>query len=484
MKIKVKYQLLTAALIGSVVVAIAAMVMHTQRNLLEEQAMQRLQLLLDGSVRIAKEASDNHDRLMAVSYLMFLKKTYQELAFASVSCGGNVSRIGKDTGGLLYLESDGRVPGTGTFTPAGNGLPQGALQAPGKAGGPENALAAPSECVVRLGFLREIIDGQVKRALSPLMHWTAGIAGGFMLLGLLVNSWLAGMITKPIETLAQATGLLAAGHMEVLVPVLTNDEMGTLTRSFNSMACRLRELMASREDVLHTLTHELNTPLSGVKGYLELWQDGKISQSAGELREILGIMMAAVIRMEHTLGNALRLFVGDEKLRSQNEKTLVTLRDVFTETIAVFMSLAKANKVEIVPPGGGAAGQLLASEELVRRIVNNLVSNAIKYTPSGGRVSTELAESGEAVVFHIRNTGPGIPAADIPRLFTKFYRSSRERMKGNNIPGTGLGLNIVHKAVAALGGRVWVESRVDEYTQFSVSLPKKKQDGAVSGEIL
>ena len=494
MRIRTKYQLMTAALIMSVVVSIAAIVIHTQRKVLREQSLQRLNALMEGAARIAKESFASRDRLMAVSCLMFLQKEHPELAFASVSYGGHVYKIGAETKELLYLKSNvvpSAVPrrDTVSFYPSGALAGQSSINvsAADSAIGPRppeadsvtvNIIKEPAAAaggVVRLGFDREIIDAEVNRALAPLIRWTAGIAGVFLLLGLIVNAGLIRLLTGPIEALAQATSLVAAGRMDVSVPVRTNDEMGTLTHSFNSMAARLNELMESREDILHTLTHEINTPLSGLKGYLELWQDEKIPHDTNKAGEILGIMVAAVLRMENSLSNALKLFRGEERLRSEGEAKLVMIGTIIEQTIVMFLPIAQANGIRILPLDKSFKGSIMAPEELIRWIVNNLVSNAIKYTPRGGEVSMGLTETDDEVMFHVRNTGHGIPAEDIPHLFTKFYRSSQDREKGKRIPGTGLGLNIVHKAVTALGGRVWVESEAGKTTLFFVRLPKNRK---------
>lgn len=482
MKIRAKYQLITAALIISVVVSIAVMVIHTQRKVLHAQAMQRLEALMEGSALIAKESFASHDRLMAVSYLMFLQKTYQELAFASVSCGGRLSKIGNEANDLIYLESSVRSSAGSQRNnvwsyPSGAGAPQSnssvsAGSAPPEISGQAEAPGAPPSCVVRLGFAAEIINRQVKRGLDPLIHWTAGITGFFLLLGLVVNAGVTRLLTGPIEALAQATGLLAAGTTLISVPVRSNDEMGTLTQSFNSMAGRITELMESREDILHTLTHEINTPLSGLKGYLELWQDRKLAQDPAQNQEVVDTMMVAVVRMENSLSNALNLFRSEHKPGSPGEIQSVRIEEIFKQTLTMFMPMALAKNIKIFPLPPAKTGCITAQEELIKQIVMNLVSNAIKYTPDHGEIRMGLEENPDEVRFHVSNTGHGIPPENIPHLFTKFYRSGEDRASGKRIPGTGLGLNIVHKAVAALGGKVWVESQVGENTMFIVRLPK------------
>ncbi len=493
MKIRTKHQLITAALMASVVASIAGLVMHTQRRVLRAQALQRLDALMEGASRIAKESLDGRDRLMAVSYLMFMRREHPELAFASYTYGSHVSSLGEEGPGLIYLERkvlpSGRpVRYTVAAYPSASGVPGASLQVStagvslsvsGKATVDVEEPAAGEGASVRLGFSRAMVDGEVARELEPLLRWTAGIAGFFMALGLFVNAWVARLLTGPLESLAKATALLAAGRMDVTVPVRSDDEMGALSSSFNEMAGRLRELLASREDILHALTHEINTPLNGLKGYLELWRDGLLPESAARDGGVVGTMLGAVLRMETSLGNALGLFRAGKA--AAQKPVPVRLHEVFSQAVTLFAPLALERGIRVVPPAAGARSVLMAPEEPVRQIVTNLVSNAIKYAEDGGVVRMSITDGPDEVRFHVSNTGYGIPPEDLPRLFTKFYRSPAERGPGKRVPGSGLGLSIVHRAVTELGGRISVESKLGEKTLFLVVLPKRRPEAASSG---
>lgn len=495
MRIRTKYQLVTAGLIAAVVACTAAAVIQTQRKVLRGQALQRLDAVLEGAARIARESFEGRDRLMAVSYLKFLQQEHPELAFASVSYGGRVAAIGKERGGLLYLERGAFPAGkpvryTISAYPSAAGAATGALSV--STGGVSLSVTgratvnveepAPAQGVsVRLGFVKSHIDGEVARALAPLMRWTFAIAGFFMMLGLLANAWVAKLLTGPLEALAQATGLLAAGRLDVKVPVRSNDELGTLTGGFNHMSGRIKELVESREDILHTLTHEINTPLNGLKGYLELWQDQKLPADAEQNKRIVDTMALAVLRMENSLSNALSLFRLEQKALPAAAAGPVQVDEVLKQTLTLFRPMALEKKLKIALLPKDAAAAITAPEDLVRRIIVNLVSNAIKYTPEGGRIWLGLYDMPEEVHFHISNTGFGIPPEDIPHLFTKFYRSGEDRASGRRIPGTGLGLNIVKKAVEAIGGSVYVESKQGESTLFFVRLSKNGSKATGSG---
>ncbi|MDO8806676.1 MAG: HAMP domain-containing sensor histidine kinase [Elusimicrobiota bacterium] len=495
MRIRTKHQLITAALTTALVASTAAMVAGTQRKVLRSQAIQRLDAIMEGAARIAKESFDSRDRLMAISYLKFLQKEHPELAFASVSYGGHVLRLGEESGGLMYLERSAFPAGkpvryTISAYPSASGAATGdlnvstsgvSLSVSGRATVNVEEPPAGQGVSVRLGFVRKFIDDEVRRSLDPLMRWTFGIAGSFILLGLLLNAWVTRLLTGPIEMLAQATIMLAAGRLDVTVPVRTNDEMGALTRSFNSMAGRLKELVESREDILHTLTHEINTPLNGLKGYLELWQDNKLPQDAEQNRNIIGTMIVAVLRMETSLSNALSLFRSEHKALSGEAARPVQVDEVIAQTLTMFAPMAREKNIQVFPLHRSMTGRITAQEELIKQIVVNLVSNAIKYAPDGGELRLGLHDNPNELMFYVSNTGRGIPPEDIPHLFTKFYRSGADRASGRRIPGTGLGLNIVQRAVNSLGGWVYVTSKVGENTVFLVRLPKGATKAAEPG---
>lgn len=513
MKIKTKLSMLSVGLLGAVVVTIALLVIQFQRRALEDQSKRRLGALMEGVARVGHESVAAKDRLMLVSYLMFLQKAHPELAYAAVTRKGHTARVGEDGDGLLYLDREVSSPGapvkyTVTAYPGSGAGPGGDLEVSRdgvslKVGGdvkvkveePED----PERLLIRLGFLKESIDREVSEALAPLMRRTAGIAAVLMALGALANLYFGSLLVKPIEVLAAATAMVGRGRMDVSVPVKSRDEVGMLSAGFNAMTGRLRDLMRLREDMLHSLTHEMNTPLNGIKAYVELWQDRGLPESPEDRRRVLATMSAAVKRMEGSLSGALRRFRAEggvslgTAVRSKpkgvkapprpksarpapakkaSERKLVWIEDVVDDVMSMMDPVARSKSIELSPLPKDATGMVHAKEEDVRLVVGNLLSNALKYTPSGGRVRVGLSETSKEVLFWVQDTGRGIPAKDIPNLFAKFYRSEEELSAARRIPGTGLGLNIAHKAVLAMGGRIWVNSTPGKGSIFYVAIPK------------
>lgn len=442
MTIRTKLSLTTAALIGAVVLAVALAVSSAQREAL---AAQRLQGLTDGVERLAREALDKQDPLMILSYLLYMQKEHPELAYAAVTIDGRVTTLGA------------KRPDLALWT--------------GKAG-PRRSLDAT------LGFDRRLLADEVARALGPLSRRTALIAGLFMILGWAAAFLLAKRLTAPLTALAAAADAVRKGNLDAAVPPAGGDEVGALTDSFNAMTAQLKEDIQFREDLLHTLTHELNTPLGALKGYLEAWRDEVKAPDRRERAEVLQTMSSAVLRMEHSLENALGLFRHGRTFAAER-KGMVWFDDVLREACRIFAPVARAKKIEIELPPADAAKWLYADDEQPLQIAVNLISNALKYTPDGGKIRVGLEADDSELRLRVADTGCGIKAEDLPHLFTKFYRGEPGERR-RRIPGSGLGLSIAQKAAHALGGTITVTSKPGEGSVFTVTFPKTATKDKVS----
>lgn len=439
MKIRTKFALMNTGLIVCVVSLLALAVARYARSGLEAQSQSRLQSVSEGVERLGREAVDAHDPAMVLSYLLYLQKDHPELVFASVSRDGHTWPVGQDGPGLIYWSRD---------------LPA--------AQGSSDVLG------LKLGFSRARIDADVAAALSPILRGVALLAGVFLLLGLAGSMSLAKLLTGPLVDLSAAVTAVKDGNLDAQAASGGQDEVGALARRFNEMTARLKQLMAFREEIMHTLTHEINTPLAGLRGYVDFWEDLNLSQDAHQRLEALRTMKAAIMRMEQSLGDALKLFRG-EALEAEKGH-LVWMDDLCAEVAVLFAPVALSKGITLEPPE--SAECLYLDENLLRHALVNLVSNALKYTPRGGRVSIDLKVEGREARLRVTDTGYGIKSEDLPHLFTKFYRAEPGTKEAQKIPGTGLGLNIAQKAIAAMGGRIEVESTVGQRSTFTIVVPK------------
>lgn len=419
MRIRTKLSLTMLTLIGAVVLAVALSISAAQRSAL---AALRVQALTEGVERLARESLDNRDPLMILSYLLYMQKEHPELAYAAVTNDGHTTTLGAKRPDLAFW--------TGNV-------------------GPRRGVGA------ELGFDRRVLHEEVERAMGPLSRRTASIAGLFMVLGWIAAFLLARRLTGPLAALACAVDAVGKGDLDTAFSSAGGDEVGALVKSFNAMKAHLKDHLLFREDLLHTLTHELRTPLGALKSCLE---------SRREKDDDLRTMEAAVLRMERALENALGLFRRGRA--SAVNRKVVWIDDVLRETSRIFTPAASARKIDLELPARTVTKYLYADDELLRQIVVNLISNALKYTPDGGRVRVGLEDDDANVRFWVSDTGRGIEAAEIPGLFSES--------------APGLGLSIVQRAARSLGGAVTVASEPGRGSTFTVAFPKAVYGGKAS----
>ena len=219
-----------------------------------------------------------------------------------------------------------------------------------------------------------------------------------------------------------------------------------------------------KRDFVTAFTHDLRTPLATVKGYIELVRmDGPVTTRQ---EEDLDCITRAANIMKSLLEDLLELSRLErlEQLTREN----INLEEVIESSIGAIKPVAASKDIDLVLTDIQNDLIIEGNSVLLSRAVGNLLDNAIKYTPSGGKVQIKLGcHNGQAIVAVVDN-GPGIRAKDLPRVFEKFYRARAEL---DDVPGTGLGLAIVKTITEQHGGTVWVESQPDEGSIFTISLP-------------
>lgn len=470
MKIRTKITLLVMALMTAVVTAVAANALYLERRRVTEESQARFDALLEGVLRIARESLNSRDELMLLGYLKFLLQDYPEIEMVVVSREGHSSVLGEVRSELLNRTLTVTSPTAASFQPVApadlstataSGLVPAAQAASAKPAG-------PASLTIQVGFSKAAIHKAVRDGQLALMKRIGVVAMIGLLLGL-VGSWTLGQwLAGPVGELAHASARLGEGQLDAQVPVRGDDEFGELARGFNAMAGKLRDSIRFKEDLMSTLTHELNNPLAGLKGFLHF------SREAGpeERAEAYDTMDQAIQQMEISLKNALELFRTGAQPQPQLKRERLDLRRIVEEVLHLFGPTARARSLELKFRNQGPA-LIEADRELMRRVVINLVSNALKYTPSGGLIEVRLEDTPEGTVhLAVADTGPGIAAADREKIFTKFYRASGPGGRAQRIPGSGLGLAIAKHAVDLHAGKIWVDSVIGRQSVFHVSLPK------------
>jgi signal transduction histidine kinase len=249
-----------------------------------------------------------------------------------------------------------------------------------------------------------------------------------------------------------------------------NAQLTASNAELNEANARLRELAEMREEFLALTTHDLRSPLTVISGVISFFTSGRLGELSPEQKKMVGMMernTQNLIELVNDLLDAAKLESGSLQL----ELTNVDLRTLVHEVCESFQQLAREKGVMLTQESAAAVlPSLRADRAKVRRIVVNLLSNALKFTPKGGRVVVRAEAAGETHVrISVADTGVGIAADDLPILFDKYEQARHRATRGEK--GTGLGLYITRQLVELHGGTIRVESEVGKGSTFSFTLP-------------
>jgi two-component system sensor histidine kinase BaeS len=283
----------------------------------------------------------------------------------------------------------------------------------------------------------------------------AAAAGG--LLAALAAFLLARRISRPVDRIAAAARTLARGTHPEPVPVEGATEIATLAGAFNDLAAQLQQAQEAERNFLLSVSHELKTPLTAIRGYAEAVEDGAVDP-----REAAATVASEARRLERLVKDLLDL-ARMHRTGFSVHISEIDLADVVEDAVRRYEQQAESFGVELHSVADAPA-PAIADADRVLQVVSNLVENALRLTPAGGEVRV-VAEPG---VLRVEDTGPGLAEADTERAFERFYLHERYGLERK--VGTGLGLAIVKELTLAMGGDVDVESRPGTLTVFTVQL--------------
>ena len=287
-----------------------------------------------------------------------------------------------------------------------------------------------------------------------------------VLLVLAIGSWpTARSIASPLERLTAVANRIGEGDLSARTGLRGRGEVGQLARAFDEMAERLQRLVRAERELLANVSHEVRTPLARIRVALELAAEGDHEKAQRYLSEI-GADLAEIDGLVEEILTAARLDgAGPQGLPLHRAR--VELLPLLQEATARFRASDPVHPLSLEAPEGLPA--IDADAPLLRRLVDNLLDNARKYSEPGAPVTLAAREEPGAVILEVRDRGIGIDPTDLPRLFTPFFRTDRSRARGTG--GVGLGLNLARRIAEAHGGAIAAESRPGEGTTIRVTLP-------------
>jgi two-component system sensor histidine kinase BaeS len=292
------------------------------------------------------------------------------------------------------------------------------------------------------------------------MHLIAGVFSAG--LALVVALYLALTLSRPLRQIRAGAEAMGSGLLGTRVEESGDDEVRAVARALNRLAETLQREEELRKESVADLAHELRTPVNGLLGRIEAAQDGVLADEAANL----GAMHDEAARLTRLLDDLSAL------AEAERPGLLLTVAPVDLAALAgaQLETFAEALHEKGISVSSDLHETIVNGDpRRLEQIVINLLSNALRYTDAGGYVSLSVRRQGDDAVLEVADTGIGIPAADLPNVFTRFWRGEKSRSRATG--GAGIGLAIVHELVRAHGGRVMVESVPGEGSLFRVLMP-------------
>ncbi|OGP93165.1 MAG: hypothetical protein A2156_08405 [Deltaproteobacteria bacterium RBG_16_48_10] len=295
-----------------------------------------------------------------------------------------------------------------------------------------------------------------------------GMAITAMVLVLMTSFFITRAITRPLKILVDKTRDISDGIFESQLNISSPPEVLELAKAFNTMCEKLRVLDKMKSDFFSSMSHELRTPLTSIKEGISLLKDGAGGTIPDRQKRLLTILTLETKRLIELVNSLLDLSKMEAGMMTYNfEKG--SLIPLIERAMIEIVPLIESKKIHLERKGFEALTPLRMDSERVLQVLRNLIGNAVKFTPEGGRVTISGRQVNQAVEVSVTDTGPGIPPEKLTTIFDKYQQvggAGSYRMKG-----TGLGLSIAKHVISSHGGRVWAESKPGEGSAFIFVLP-------------
>jgi signal transduction histidine kinase len=325
---------------------------------------------------------------------------------------------------------------------------------------------------VAIGYDSDKLGQKVR---AQMARWLGlGAAGGVcaLLVALVTSYFLARQLVRPLKRIRAGTQEVRLGKLDKLVDVHRSDEIGDLARDFNDMVVKLKELEAMKRDFVAGVTHDFGTPLHAIKNALEFLQDGMAGPLTDRQAEYLLMISNSNFQLTSFVNNLLTT-AQIEAAKSEPFYEALDAKALATEVANLYRAQAQKQGLELLVLNESPSTNIVSDVVMLRQILTNLVSNAMKYTLKGS-ITILLAQEKDFFVLKVKDTGVGIDPKNKDLIFDKFFRV-RQAKDFPARQGSGLGLSIVKGLAESMGGSVSLESRPGAGTTFTVRLPMRPE---------
>ena len=440
------------------------------------------QIATDTYVRNLTQQLADKGRMIALAFPQPGRLNDEQVRTMAHAAGGRVTIVRSDGGVLVDSDANAGSMENHRTRPelieAFRGTTGSSVRLSATVGVPFLYVAVPiREGAVRIAVPLAKVDEQVNAIRRKILGSTAA---GF-LPAILLAALLARAISRRFASVMAHAEELARGNFRARLSNTDRSEFGQLARTLNETAgnlqqtveqlqrehAELEKLERVRKDFVINVSHELRTPLASIQGYTETLMDGALDDPAHNMRflEIIRHNAERLARLTADLLTLSRI----ELQRQQFEFDAHSINRLLHDAVELIRPIAAKGQISLAEEPAAEGANAWCDAEAVSQILSNLMDNAVKYTPAGGRITVGATPAGAFVELFVRDTGVGVPPEDLPRLFERFYRVDKARSR--ELGGTGLGLSIVKHLVAAQGGVIRVESQLNQGTTFFFTLP-------------
>lgn len=370
---------------------------------------------------------------------------------------GPGSMMGPNAGNFLLMDSNGDIIAASNSAYIGKTIPEDSI----KHRLPLKVNDSIVGTLIMVNNQRGEWEKEYINSVNKATLWAAVVASVIALIfGIIISRHLI----RPISMLTLAAKRLANRELGYRAAVSTGDEIGELASSFNNMAESLELNERLRRNLVADTAHELRTPLAILRGNLESMQEGVITASPEAIISMHDEVLR-ITRLVNDLQEISLVDAGELRLNRRN----VRVEELVEKVAMLFSGDAKYKNINFSVNIPEDLPTVDVDPDRIVQVLLNILGNALRFTKPGGMITLSAGLENDNVVFSIKDTGAGIAADELDNVFERFYRSDQSRSRSGG--GAGLGLAIAKSLVEAHGGRIWVESKINEGSNFSFSVP-------------